>query len=102
MPIKFAGVGEKMNQLEVFHPEQIASRILGMGDVLSLIEKAEADIDPSKASISLKTAESHFNLNDFLEQMWEMKKLGPLNRFWACSRGQRQTTQRYSGQSRKT
>ena len=78
-PIKFAGVGEKMDQLEVFHPERIASRILGMGDVLSLIEKAEADIDPSKAKhLFEKLRKADFDLNDFLEQMREMKKLGPL------------------------
>lgn len=79
-PIKFTGSGEKMENLEVFHPSRMASRILGMGDVLSLIEKAEANVDPGKAKNLLeKLKKADFTLDDFLDQMHEMKKLGPLD-----------------------
>ena len=79
-PIKFTGSGEKMENLEVFHPSRMASRILGMGDVLSLIEKAEANVDPGKAKNLLeKRKKADFTLEDFLDQMHEMKKLGPLD-----------------------
>lgn len=79
-PIKFTGSGEKMENLEVFHPSRMASRILGMGDVLSLIEKAEANVDPGKAKNLLeKLKKADFTLEDFLDQMHEMKKLGPLD-----------------------
>ncbi|MCZ8512453.1 signal recognition particle protein [Paenibacillus filicis] len=79
-PIKFAGMGEKMDALEPFHPERMASRILGMGDMLTLIEKAQAGIDAEKAKEmerKLRTAE--FTFDDFLEQMEQVKKLGPLD-----------------------
>lgn len=79
-PIKFTGSGEKMENLEVFHPARMASRILGMGDVLTLIEKAEASVDPKQAKNLLeKLKKSDFTLDDFLDQMHEMKKLGPLD-----------------------
>lgn len=79
-PIKYVGLGEKMENLEVFYPSRMASRILGMGDVLSLIEKAEASIDQSKAkNIFDKIRKSDFTLEDFLDQMREMKKMGPLD-----------------------
>jgi signal recognition particle subunit SRP54 len=79
-PIKYTGMGEKMENLEVFHPSRMASRILGMGDVLSLIEKAEASVDPNKAkSMFDKMRKSDYNLQDFLEQMREMRKMGPLD-----------------------
>ncbi len=79
-PIKFMGVGEKINQLEVFHPERIAGRILGMGDVLSLVEKAQENIDQKKAeSQARKMFSASFDLNDFLEQMRMIKKMGPLD-----------------------
>ncbi len=78
-PIKFAGSGEKMDNLEVFYPERMASRILGMGDVLTLIEKATANVDEDKAKKMMhKMRKAEFNLEDFLEQMREMRKLGPL------------------------
>jgi signal recognition particle subunit SRP54 len=79
-PIKFAATGEKIDALEPFHPERMASRILGMGDMLSLIEKAQANIDAEKAADmerKLRTAE--FTFDDFLDQMEQMKKLGPLD-----------------------
>lgn len=80
-PIKFAGMGEKMTDLEVFHPERMASRILGMGDVLSLIEKAQAAIDEKKAQeLGNKMLNQEFNFEDFLETMNQMKNLGPLGK----------------------
>ncbi|HOP75117.1 MAG TPA: signal recognition particle protein [Bacillota bacterium] len=79
-PIKFAAMGEKMENFEVFHPSRMASRILGMGDVLTLIEKAEANVDPVKAKTLFdKMRKAEFDLNDFLGQMREMKKMGPLD-----------------------
>lgn len=80
-PIKFVGVGEKMNDLEVFYPDRMASRILGMGDVLSLIEKAQQSIDEEKAKkIGERMLNQEFNFEDFLDSMEQMKKLGPLNK----------------------
>ncbi len=78
-PIKFAGVGEKLEALEPFYPERMASRILGMGDVLSLIEKAESAIDEEKAKeLERKIRHDDFTLEDFLEQMNQVQKMGPL------------------------
>ena len=80
-PIKYSGIGEKMTDLEVFHPERMASRILGMGDVLSLIEKAQASIDEKKATeLGNKMLNQEFNLEDFLESMNQMKNLGPMSK----------------------
>jgi len=79
-PIKFMGVGEKVSQFEVFHPDRIAGRILGMGDVLSLVEKAQENIDQKKAETQArKMLSASFDLNDFLEQMRMIKKMGPLD-----------------------
>lgn len=79
-PIKFAGMGEKLNDLEPFHPERIASRILGMGDVLTLIEKAQQGIDEEKAKeLEAKFRKAEFNFEDFLEQMQQVKKMGPMS-----------------------
>lgn len=78
-PIKFVGVGEALDALEVFHPERIASRILGMGDVLTLIEKAEAVVDKKKADeLAEKLKKSQFTLEDFLDQIQQIKKMGSL------------------------
>jgi len=78
-PIYFAGVGEKAKDLEAFHPDRMAQRILGMGDVLTLIEKAEKTIDQDKAQeAAQRMLQNQFTLEDFLTQMREMKKLGPL------------------------
>jgi signal recognition particle subunit SRP54 len=78
-PIFFAGVGEKLKDLEPFYPDRMASRILGMGDVLTLIEKAEKELDQEKAvEAAEKMAAAQFTLEDFLAQMREVKKLGPL------------------------
>jgi signal recognition particle subunit SRP54 len=78
-PIYFAGVGEKLMDLEPFYPDRMASRILGMGDVLTLIEKAEQELDQQKAvEAAEKMAAAQFTLEDFLEQMRQVRKLGPL------------------------
>jgi len=78
-PIKFIGTGEKLDMIELFHPDRMASRILGMGDVLSLIEKAEAAIDQKKAEeLEKKMREATFTLDDFLEQMQQIQKMGNL------------------------
>ncbi|CQR71424.1 Signal recognition particle protein [Sporomusa ovata DSM 2662] len=79
-PIKFAGMGEKLDALEQFHPDRMASRILGMGDVLSLIEKAESTINLEKAQeMQKKLRKEEFTLDDFLEQIEQVRKLGPLD-----------------------
>jgi signal recognition particle subunit SRP54 len=79
-PIKFAGVGEKLDQVEVFHPDRMASRILGMGDVLSLIEKAEASFDAKKtAELEQKLRKNKFTLADFYDQLVQIKGMGSLN-----------------------
>ena len=76
-PIKFAGVGEKLDELEVFHPERMASRILGMGDVMSLIEKAEMQFDQKEAEkMARKMQEDKFDLNDMLDQLRQIQKMG--------------------------
>jgi signal recognition particle subunit SRP54 len=78
-PIKFAGVGEKLEDFEPFHPERMASRILGMGDVVSLVEKAAEAVDLDDAKrMEEKMRKGQFTLEDFLEQLRQMKKLGPL------------------------
>jgi signal recognition particle subunit SRP54 len=80
-PIKYIGVGEKLNDLEIFYPERMSSRILGMGDVLTLIEKAQESIDEEKAkNLSDKMMKAEFDLEDFLESMSQMKKLGPMSK----------------------
>lgn len=78
-PIKFVGVGESVEALEIFHPDRVASRILGMGDVLSLIEKAEAVVDQKNAEkLARKIQKNAFTLEDFLEQIQQIKKMGSL------------------------
>ncbi|NLA76687.1 MAG: signal recognition particle protein, partial [Clostridiales bacterium] len=78
-PIKFVGIGEKLEDLDVFHPDRMASRILGMGDVLSLIEKAETTLDEKKAAeMEEKLRKNKFDLNDLLDQFEEMKKMGSM------------------------
>jgi len=79
VPIKFLGVGEKLDALEPFYPDRLASRILGMGDVLTLIEKAGENIDRTEAEkMSRKLVKGEFNLEDFLKQLQQVKKMGPL------------------------
>jgi len=78
-PIKFVSTGEKPNELDVFHPDRIAGRILGMGDMLSLIEKAQQEIDEEKAKrMEQKLRKQQFDLEDFLDQLRQIKKMGPL------------------------
>ena len=78
-PIKFSGTGEKLDDLEVFHPDRMASRILGMGDVLTLIEEAQNKLDEEAAAKAAeKMMENRFDLNDLLEQFTQVKKMGPL------------------------
>ena len=78
-PIRYIGVGEKINALEVFHPERMASRILGMGDVLTLVEKAQDAMDIKEAErLQEKLLKEAFSLDDFLGQIKQMKKMGPL------------------------
>src|SRR5437899_1243681 len=78
-PIKFAGVGEKLEEFEPFHPERMASRILGMGDVVSLVERAAEAVDVDEAMrLEEKMRKGQFSLEDFLDQLRQMKKLGPL------------------------
>ncbi|MBE0447626.1 MAG: signal recognition particle protein [Actinobacteria bacterium] len=79
-PIKLVTIGEKMDSLEPFHPDRMASRILGMGDMLTLIEKAQASIDEKRAKeLEEKLRRAEFTFEDFLEQMEQMQKMGPIN-----------------------
>ena len=79
VPIKFIGTGEKADALERFHPDRMASRILGLGDIVTLVEKAQAQFDEDKAvALEQKIRKSQFTLEDFLEQLQEVKKMGPL------------------------
>ena len=79
-PIKFAGVGEKLDNIEVFHPDRMASRILGMGDMLTLIEKAEQNFDQKKAmELAEKLKKNRFTLSDYYDQLIQLKSMGDLN-----------------------
>ncbi|HXG38604.1 MAG TPA: signal recognition particle protein [Bacteroidota bacterium] len=87
-PIKFASVGEKLDALEPFHPDRIASRILGMGDIVTLVEKAQERFDQEKAvKLEEKLRTSQFTFEDFLEQLREVKKMGPLSQVLAMLPG---------------
>lgn len=82
VPIKFIGVGEKLDALEPFHPDRLASRILGMGDILTLIEKAEAAFEQERAMATAeRLVKGEFDLEDFLEQLRQVKKMGPLSQW---------------------
>ena len=79
MPIKFIGIGEKVDAFEAFHPDRLASRILGMGDVLTLIEKAEASFDEKQVQeLKKKVQTATFDLEDFLDQLKAVRKMGPI------------------------
>src|SRR5206468_9985372 len=79
-PIAFAGTGEKTDALEPFHPDRLASRILGMGDVLSLVERAQATVDQTKAEeLVRKLRENAFTLDDIREPLRQVRQLGPLD-----------------------
>jgi len=83
-PIKFIGTGEKFEKLEVFHPDRMSSRILGMGDVLSLIEKAKKEADIEEAEkLACKLKKQEFNLEDFRKQLIQLKKMGSLSHFFS-------------------
>ena len=87
-PIKFAGVGEKLDQFETFYPERLAGRILGMGDIVGLVEKAAEAIDEEDAKrMEEKLRTASFNFEDFLDQMRFIKKLGPLENIMAMLPG---------------
>jgi signal recognition particle subunit SRP54 len=87
-PIKFIGTGEKVDALERFHPDRLASRILGMGDIVTLVEKAQERFDTEKASrLEERLRKSQFTLEDFLEQLQEVRKMGPLSQVMAMLPG---------------
>ncbi|MBD5163019.1 MAG: signal recognition particle protein [Oscillibacter sp.] len=88
-PIKFVGTGEKLDMIELFHPDRMASRILGMGDMLSLIEKAEQSFDEKKAAeLEEKLKKNRFTLTDYMEQMSQLRKMGDLGQMAAMFPGQ--------------
>ncbi len=81
VPIKFLGVGEKLNAIEVFHPDRLANRILGMGDVMTLIEQAQAEMDMEEAQrAGQRLASGEFDLDDFLKQLQQIKRMGPIGK----------------------
>ncbi|MGE5589561.1 MAG: signal recognition particle protein [Bacillota bacterium] len=93
-PIKFVGTGEKLDALEPFHPDRMASRILGMGDVLSLIEKAQAQFDEKQAmEMSQKMRKADFTLDDFLQQLRQVRQMGPLDQLLGMLPGMGQLKQ---------
>jgi signal recognition particle subunit SRP54 len=99
VPIKFLGVGEKVEALEVFQPDRLASRILGMGDVLSLIERAEQTVDQEEAQRAAeKLLGGEFDLADFLQQLQQIKKMGPLNQLLDMVPGFRGVTKEISAE----
>lgn len=93
-PIKFIGVGEKLDALERFYPDRMASRILGMGDIVTLVEKAQQRFDEEKAvKLEAKLKKSQFTLEDFLEQLQEVKKMGPLSQVMSLLPGMNRVPQ---------
>jgi signal recognition particle subunit SRP54 len=93
VPIKYLGVGEKTDGLEDFHPDRLASRILGMGDILTLIEKAQSSLDQEQAmGMAQKLVKGDFDLEDFLQQLQQVKKLGPLSQLLDMIPGLAQAT----------
>src|SRR5262249_40857061 len=93
VPIKYTGVGEKLDGLEPFLPERLVRRILGMGDVLSLIEKAQDSFDQKQAAVmEKKLRHGTFDLDDFLQQMQQVKKMGPLSQIMEMIPGMRGMT----------
>jgi signal recognition particle subunit SRP54 len=97
-PIKFLGVGEKLDALEVFHPDRMASRILGMGDVVSLVEKAESAFSEETAqAMQKKIRENSFTLEDFRDQLRQLKKMGPLDQLLEMIPGMKQQMRKLKG-----
>jgi len=81
VPIKFLGTGEKLNSIEVFHPDRLASRVLGMGDMMTLIEQAQSEMDMEEAQrAGEKLVTGEFDLDDFLKQLQQVKKMGPIGK----------------------
>jgi signal recognition particle subunit SRP54 len=100
VPIKFLGTGEKTDALETFHPDRLASRILGMGDVLTLIERAEQTFDEEQAKqMERKIREASFDLEDFLEQLQQVKQMGPLTQLLEMIPGMRGLSQQVSAEA---
>jgi signal recognition particle subunit SRP54 len=98
VPIKFMGVGEKTDALEPFHPDRLAQRILGMGDVLSLIEKAQQNISEDEAKrLEKKLRTASFDLEDFLQQMQQVRKMGPLTQLAEMIPGMRNAMRQMGG-----
>jgi signal recognition particle subunit SRP54 len=94
VPIKYLGVGEKTDALELFHPDRLASRILGMGDVLTAIEKAQEVVDQEQAlRMGEKLVKGEFDLEDFLEQLQQIKKMGPISQLLDMLPGMSKLTQ---------
>ncbi len=97
-PIKFIGTSEKMDGIEPFHPDRMSSRILGMGDVLSLIEKAQESFDEQQAlTLEKKLRENRFDLNDYLAQLQQMRKMGPLDKLMEMIPGLGNMSQQLKG-----
>jgi signal recognition particle subunit SRP54 len=93
VPIKYLGTGEKLTEIEVFHPDRLAGRILGMGDVMTLIEKAQTEMDQRQAEeASRRLLSGQFNLDDFLKQMQQVRKMGPLGQLLEMIPGMGQMT----------
>ena len=87
-PVKFVGTGERPDDLELFHPDRLASRILGMGDVMTLIEKAEEQVDEEQArQMHQRLKEDKFTLDDFLQQMQQVRDMGPLDQLMSMIPG---------------
>ena len=81
VPIKFLGVGEKLNAIEVFHPDRLANRVLGMGDMMTLIEQAQSEMDMEEAQrASQRLVQGEFDLDDFLKQLQQVKRMGPIGK----------------------
>ena len=101
-PIKFIGVGEKLDKLEEFHPDRMAGRILGMGDVVSLVEKAQQEFDAGQAAkLQEKMAKGKFTLDDFLGQIKQMQKIGPLKEILKLMPGMGEQIERDADERRR-
>ena len=99
VPIKFIGTGERVDALEEFHPDRLASRILGMGDVLTLIEKAQTTIDEDQAAeLERKMRQATFDLEDFLAQLQQLKSMGPLSQIMEMVPGMQSIAGRMSAE----
>jgi signal recognition particle subunit SRP54 len=93
VPIKFLGTGEKLNAIELFHPDRLSNRILGMGDVMTLIERAQTEMDQEEATkAGERLLSGEFNLEDFLSQMQQIKKMGPIGKLMEMIPGMNQMT----------